>query len=126
MLKSDFFNSLQEEWGVHIESGRGAAMFTVTFLQWMNKSLNMVMFATYMVPRPWNVMVETMRPHLDSKVLKIFQTKEAETFYSEFVNNINQNMKLQAGYAAQMLSGQGAPGVGAGIGTQPQAQTQIP
>ncbi len=106
VLKSKFFRTLQEEWGLHVASKRGPFMFCRTFITYMNTSASMVLFANYMIVRSWDKMLETMGPNLDAKTKKIFETPEAKEFFDEFTTLLNDNIHLSMSYASKAIHGQ--------------------
>lgn len=107
VLKSDFFQSLQEEWAVDVEGGMGPYMFVGTFMQYMKQSPSMFFFGKWLVPRPWTTTIEVMRPHLKTAVRKVFETKEAGTFYEEFRILLNDNVRLSMQQASEVIRAKG-------------------
>lgn len=108
ILDSGFFKTLQDEWATYIEAGPefGPEPFVVLFMQWVQKSPNMAMFATYMIPRPWKAIHELMAPKLSAGNAAIFAKPGASVFYETFRTLLRDNMKVSAMMAKRVLAAQ--------------------
>lgn len=123
VLKSQFFKTLQEEWAMHVQSGRGATMFTHAFLTYMKTSPNMVLFANFMTPRSWEVMLKEMEGHLSVEVAKVFNTEQAVAFYDDFMNLLVSNVRYSLEYAKKAVDAMQAKNGGAAKSTEQPAGT---
>lgn len=111
VLSSDFFKTLQDEWATYIDAGPdfGPEPFVVMFMQWVQKSPNMATFAAYMIPRPWKVIHDLMRPKLSVRAAETFAKPDAEKFYEMFRRLLNANLKVVAQMALRMQQAQQQP-----------------
>lgn len=106
VLGSPFFTTLQDEWATYIEAGAefGPEPFVAMFVQWTQKSPNMMVFAGFMIPRGWEKIFDIMKPKLSAKNLKVFESPGAKPFYETFRRLLYANIKVLANYAAKKVA----------------------
>lgn len=121
MLRRPFFQSVIDEWALHVGTGSDATTFANMYLEWMRDPSDdegrkaCAAFATYMKPRNWAMMFKVLKPHLKSETAKTFELEAAEEFYESFRAMVTEQIK---DYWEQFLAAKQAQNIQKKAGAQ--------
>lgn len=95
----EIFQAIIGEWALHVEVGNDPSVFATLYLEMLRDEKNSATrlfsasFFAIMSARPWQKMLEFLRPLIDAQTLAIFQNPKAETFYEGLRGMVHHEMR---------------------------------